>query len=34
VGKNRAAVPEPGTILLMGSGFMGLAAIARRKLSI
>jgi hypothetical protein len=34
VGENRAAVPEPGTILLMGSGFMGLAAIARRKLSI
>jgi len=33
VGGNSTAIPEPGTILLMGSGLIGLAGVARRKLS-
>jgi PEP-CTERM motif len=32
VGKSSAAIPEPGTFLLMGSGLIGLVGVARRKL--
>jgi hypothetical protein len=32
VGRNSAAIPEPGTMILMGSGLVGLAGVARRKL--
>ena len=33
VDKNSAAIPEPGTMLLMGTGLLSLAAIVRRKCS-
>jgi hypothetical protein len=32
VGRTSTAIPEPGTLVLMGTGLVGLAAIARRKL--
>lgn len=34
VGKNSTAVPEPGAMLLMGSGLMAVVGVARRKLSL
>ena len=34
VGRNSAAIPEPGTMLLMGTGLISAMGIARRKLSI
>jgi hypothetical protein len=32
VGGNTAAIPEPGSLLLTGTGLMGLVGVARRKL--
>ena len=32
VGRTSTAIPEPGTMLLMGTGLVGLAGVARRKL--
>ena len=32
VGRTSTAIPEPGSMLLMGTGLIGLAGIARRKL--
>jgi hypothetical protein len=33
VDQNSAAIPEPGTMLLMGTGLMGLGGMVRRKVS-